>query len=141
MPQVKSFKLFTRNGNGSSGLENGGHPEKVVLTPGVATGKNNAIRILDPEKKQGEWPRDVEKVPLPLFDTGVFITELANKELLPKKFANGLTDDERSGAVNNPESLLHKAWNDENRAERLDVGTYRGTQLALTKTYDLIEKK
>lgn len=141
MPQGQSFKLFTRNGNGSSGLTNGRHREKVILTPGAAIGKKNAISILDPDKKQGEWPRDVEQVPLPIFDTGVFITELANKELLPKKFANGLTDDERSDAVDNPESLIHKVWDDGNRAERLEQGTYRGTQLALTKTYDLIEKK
>ncbi|CAJ2512930.1 Uu.00g010490.m01.CDS01 [Anthostomella pinea] len=105
----------------------------IVLTPGLAVGAT-----LDDEK---QWPMDVNEVPIPVFDTGVFITELINNDMLPKMFENPLTEDEKSSLQDNPEVLLERAKNDANRADQLLEGTYCGTQLALTKIYDLIKKK
>ncbi|KAK6856607.1 hypothetical protein PG995_006794 [Apiospora arundinis] len=113
----------------------------LVLTPGTAVVTNpSGIEVIQ-EKTEGDWPSDVRKVPIPAFDTGVFITELINEDLLPKKLAQPLTADERSAVQGNPEVLLEKARQDDNVPSPLSEGTYRGTQLALTKIYDLIEKK
>jgi hypothetical protein len=116
-------------------------PAPVLLTPGVVIGVGSTPP-LDPEKQpEGEWPSDVRRVPIPVFDTGVFIAELINEELLPKKLKNAPTADEKAAIQENPEVLLELARNDPNRADQLLEGTYRGTQLAITKIYDLIEKK
>ena len=114
----------------------------IVLTPGVAVVAESAAARVEQEKCEDEWPSDVKKVPIPVFDTGVFVTELINENILPKKFETTLTDEEHTAFHQNPESLLGKAKQQaEDRADRLVVGTYRGTQLALTKIYDLIERK
>ena len=113
----------------------------LVLTPGSAIVTNPSGPEIIQKRTEGDWPADVEKVPISAFDTGVFITELVNEDLLPKKFAQPLTAEEWSAVQDNPEVLLEKAKLDDNRPDRLDEGTYRGTQLALTKIYDLIEKK
>lgn len=105
--------------------------DPIMLTGGAVMGR----------KDEEKWPLSVDAVPIPAFDSGVFITELINEKMLPKKFSGGLTDDEKSAAQQNPETLLDKAQSPENRHESLAEGTYRGTQLAMTKTYNLIETK
>ncbi|KAI5359374.1 putative lipoxygenase, lipoxygenase domain superfamily [Septoria linicola] len=110
-----------------------GSDKGVTLTPGVVVGATLKVT----KSKEREWPSDVEKVPIPFWDTGVFVTELANLNKLPMKFEN-LTDDEREAARRNPEALFQKAQ--DNAPEAIEEGTYRGTQLALTKVYQLIEK-
>lgn len=85
-----------------------------------------------------EWPAKVQDCLVPVFDTGVFVTELAKNDLLPKKLT-GLTEQDLEDAKRNPETLLQKA--NEQAPDQLSEGTYRGTQLALTKVYDIIEKK
>lgn len=113
----------------------------IVLNPGAAVVTNPTGPVVVQKRTEGDWPADVEKVPIPAFDTGVFVTELINEDLLPKKLAQPLTEEERSAVRDNPEVLLEKARQDNNRPDSLKEGTYRGTQLALTKVYDLIEKK
>lgn len=113
----------------------------LVLNPGAAVVPNPTGIVVVQERTEGDWPADVEKVPIPAFDTGVFITELINKNLLPQKLSQQLTDEEKSAVSDNPEVLLEKARESKNRPNSLKEGTYRGTQLALTKVYDLIEKK
>jgi hypothetical protein len=70
------------------------------------------------------------------WDTGVFLTELSNSNHLPARLA--LTPGEIKAVHKNPEALFAKAQ--ANAPETLEEGTYRGTQLALTKVYQLIEK-
>ncbi|KAK8038514.1 hypothetical protein PG993_006925 [Apiospora rasikravindrae] len=112
----------------------------IVLNPGSAVVTNPTGPVVVRKRTEGDWPADVEKVPIPAFDTGVFIAELTNEKLLPKKLPD-LTAEERSAVDDNPEVLLEKARQAENRPKPLKEGTYRGTQLALTKVYELIEKK
>lgn len=107
--------------------------DPVMLTGGAVLGLK--------EPQDEKWPLSVDAVPIPAFDSGVFITELINEKMLPKKFSGGLTDDERTAGQQNPETLLDKAQVPENRHQSLEEGTYRGTQLAMTKAYNLIEAK
>lgn len=104
----------------------------VTLTPGVVVGATLKIT----EDRKSEWPADVERVPLPFWDTGVLLTELVNLNKLPARLE--LTDEDRKAAEANPEALFQKAQHQAPGA--LLEGTYRGTQLALTKTYQLIEQ-
>lgn len=101
----------------------------VKLTPGAALGQQG---------DDSEWPSDPENLLLPLFDTGVFINELAKLDKIPPKTTE-LTKDEASKGAANPELLLDKANDD--APPPIKEGTWRGTQLALTKTYDLIETR
>ncbi|SMQ45257.1 unnamed protein product [Zymoseptoria tritici ST99CH_1A5] len=103
----------------------------LSLNPGNVVGK--ALKRSD-EKKN--WPLDVAKVPIPFWDTGVFLTELSNLNHLPAKMS--LTSEDRETLRHNPEALFAKA--DANAPDKLKEGTVRGTQLALTKVYQLIEK-
>ncbi|KAK8095027.1 hypothetical protein PG997_001712 [Apiospora hydei] len=112
----------------------------IVLNPGSAVVTNPSGPVVVRRRTEGDWPADVEKVPIPAFDTGVFIAELTNEKLLPKKLPE-LTAEERSAVDDNPEVLLEKARLAENRPKPLKEGTYRGTQLAITKVYELIERK
>jgi hypothetical protein len=98
---------------------------KMTLNP--VSGENN---------EKSEWPLHPDDLFIPLFDTGVFIDEMASLEILPKK-STDQTQDNRQEHWWNPENLLEKA---KVRApDSLREGTYRGTQLALTKMYSLIE--
>lgn len=101
----------------------------ITLTPGAVLGQIDEKTI---------WPADPEDLHIPVFDTGVFINELAKLEILPAKLLN-VTDDEKLESKQNPEHLLVKAQ--EQAPGPLKEGTYRGTQLALTKVYELIEKR
>ena len=105
----------------------------ISLSPGTIVG---SITHVTDEKR--EWPSDVEKAPIPSWDTGVFVTELANLDKLPAPFTD-LTSDQEKASQANPESLLPKAQAQAPRA--LDEGTYRGTQLALTKMYQMVEQR
>lgn len=101
----------------------------TTLTPGV---------VLGYPEVQGKWPRDPEKLAVNNIDTGVLINELADIELLPKKLES-LSDGEKEDFEQNPENLHWKAY--EQGPSPIEEGTYRGTQLALTKIYDLIEQR
>lgn len=101
----------------------------TLLTPGVVLGHTDV---------QGDWPRDPEKLPVNEIDNGVFINELANTDHLPGKL-EPLSDAEKKAFAQNPENLHRKAY--EQGASPIEEGTYRGTQLALTKIYDLIEQR
>ena len=105
----------------------------ISLTPGIIVG---AITHVTDKKR--EWPSDVERVPIPVWDTGVFNTELANLAKLPTPFT-GLASDQEDGVSANTQALLAKAQAEQLPA--LNEGTYRGTQLALTKIYSLIEQR
>jgi hypothetical protein len=107
----------------------------IALTPGIVVG--SILQIAD-EQKTEAWPSKAEDLQLQTFDTGVFVNELVNLEKLPTEFTN-LSKAEEKALETNPDSLLPKAIKDAPGA--LDEGTYRGTQLALTKLYDTIEKR
>ncbi|KAJ5968213.1 hypothetical protein N7501_004461 [Penicillium viridicatum] len=71
-------------------------------------------------------------------DTGALVNELMRRDLMPKKV--DLNPHEKKCATNNPESLIWKFSALEEPASEQEV-SYRGTQLALTKVYDLIEQR
>ena len=103
----------------------------------------HAGSVFDPkphkiEEQQPEWPPNVEDVPIPTFDSGVFVTELVNLAKLPKPL-NNVTPHDQDAVQANPEVLLSKAHAKAPRA--IGQGTYRGTQLALTKIYSMIEQR
>ena len=96
------------------------------------------VSHLTPEKEKSEWPEKVNDWPIPLLDTGVFISELANEDNLPQKL-KGVSQDDVDKLHKTPDTLLFKAK--KQQLPSLSEGTYRGTPLALTKIYDLVEKK
>ncbi|CAK3739816.1 Linoleate 9S-lipoxygenase 2 [Lecanosticta acicola] len=104
----------------------------IALTPGVLTGAADNPTPSDDR----EWPEDVERVPIPFWDTGIFLTELVNTKQVPMSL--DLSEDDRDALHTNPEALFHVAR--KNVPTILEEGTYRGTQLALTKVYQQIEK-
>ncbi|KAJ5824678.1 hypothetical protein N7447_007018 [Penicillium robsamsonii] len=104
-------------------------PNATPLTPGDVFGYTDT---------KGKWPRDPQQLAVNGIDSGVFINELANIELLPGKLES-LSDGERKAFEKNPENLHWKAY--KQGPSLIEEGTYRGTQLALTKIYDLIEQR
>ena len=100
----------------------------VKLTPGAVLGK---------EAEQTEWPENAEDVLIPLFDTGVFINELAKLHALPGVANVEIKDPKK--LLDAPENLIGKAQED--APDSLREGTWRGTQLALTKAYELLESR
>ena len=108
-----------------------------ALTPGFALGLVQPV--VQPLKGDDQtWPDDPENVPISSWDSGVFITELANLNLLPTKFNIAtFTVNQKNEMQANPESLLLKA--EETAPRRIEQGTYRGTALAMTKVYEMIE--
>ena len=103
--------------------------ETITLTPGAVLG-------LSDEKTM--WPAHPEDLHIPRFDTGVFINEMAKLEILPAKLSN-VTDDDELDFKKNPGNLLVKAQ--AQAPDSLKEGTYPGTQRALTKVYELIERR
>lgn len=101
----------------------------TILNPGI---------VLSQDDEKTAWPKHPEDLDIPYFDTGVFINEMAKLHILPEKLKQ-FTDDEKLELQQNPEILLEKAQAQAPAA--LEEGTYRGTQLALTKIYELIEKR
>ena len=102
--------------------------EAVTLTPGAVLGLTNNTT----------WPTHPDNLQIPILDTGIFINELAKLKILPAKLRN-FSDDDKLELEQNPENLLVKAQ--AQAPKSLEEGTYRGTQLALTKIYELIEKR
>lgn len=106
--------------------------ESTLSTPGAVVGSPD-----NPTPSDGrEWPEDVEKVPIPFWDTGAFFTELFNAKQLPMRLE--LADHHHETLLTNPEALFRLAR--KNTPSSLEEGTYRGTQLALTKVYQKIER-
>ena len=101
----------------------------IIPNPGAALGQ------LDEKTMWPSHPRDIH---IPNWDTGVFINKMAKLSILPKKLDN-ISQDERVGFQQNPEILLVKAQNQ--APDSLSEGTWHGTQLALVKIYELIEKR
>jgi hypothetical protein len=89
-----------------------------------------------PRDEKSQWPEHPADLHIPVFDTGVFINEMASLKILPKKFKD-FDDKDEKNLQQNPENLLEKAF--EQAPSPLTEGTYRGTQLALTKMYQLVE--
>ncbi|KAJ5383001.1 hypothetical protein N7517_000912 [Penicillium concentricum] len=85
-----------------------------------------------------KWPKNPEEVVLNDMDTGALINELASLQLLPKKV--DLTPHQQAAWARNPGVLAYGAF-EQKEPVRIEKGTYRGTQLALTKIYDLIEQQ
>ena len=111
----------------------------MLLTPGAALGQ--APPMVDKDGKEA-WPNDVEDVPIPSWDSGVFVTELMNLKMLPPHIkVTELSDGEQEAIQANPETLVASGTVTQNAPEALREGTWRGTQLALTKYYDMIESK
>lgn len=78
-----------------------------------------------------ELPAAIEHFIFREWDKGVYATELVKKSLFPESLsAHNATD-------NNPESLVPSTV----APEPLDKGTFHGTALALTETFDRIEQR
>ena len=106
----------------------------LVLTPGNVLGKIEPVI----GGEMSSWPQDPADVPMAMWDSGVFITELINLHLSPKKIQiTELGEQEQEDFNANPEALLAIV----SVPPQLKEGTYRGTQLALTKMYELVESK
>ena len=101
----------------------------IHLTPGAVFGQYD---------EKGQWPDHPEDLHIPLFDTGIFLNELANLHILPRKL-NCASDSDEWQLPPHPEQLLEKARMQ--APAQLGEGTWRGTKLAVTKLYDLIEKR
>lgn len=71
-------------------------------------------------------------------DTGALFNQLTNLSLVPKK-VNFTPSENKSGPQNNHDLLCMVAAT--NEPPKIPEGSYRGTQLALTKVYDLIEQR
>ncbi|KAJ5530587.1 hypothetical protein N7527_003980 [Penicillium freii] len=85
-----------------------------------------------------KWPKNPEDAVLNDMDTGALVNELASLRLLPKKV--DLTPHQQKAWATNP-GVLTCAAVEPKEPVRIQEGTYRGTQLALTKVYDLIEQQ
>ncbi|KAL4875078.1 lipoxygenase [Aspergillus karnatakaensis] len=83
-----------------------------------------------------------EAPPLNCIDTGVYVNELTNLDMLPD---TPKLDDkaDRIAYMNNPESLAWRLNSGiSNAVPDTEQGvTYRGTQLALLKTYEIVEHR
>ena len=110
-------------------LNSGMSSTAIRLTPGAVLGQDDGER---------QWPAHPEDLHIPVFDTGVFLNELANLHLLPQKLSHVPGDDQLKLSPH-PEQLLGKARMQ--APAQLAEGTWRGTKLAITKIYDLIEKR
>jgi hypothetical protein len=103
--------------------------QAITLNPGAVLGQHHEKTV---------WPAHPEDLHIPVFDTGVFINEMAKLQILPRKL-DKLTDNDKLALRQNPENLLENAQ--AQAPDSLREGTWRGTQLALTKIYELIEKR
>jgi hypothetical protein len=94
-------------------------------------------KLESPENEEQEEQGEPEPV-LNEMDAGALVNELTNLNLMPKKV--DLTPHEQEACTKNPESLIY-TFSAKLEPERVPEGSYRGTQLALTKVYDLIEQR
>lgn len=85
-----------------------------------------------------KWPKNPEDAVLNDMDTGALINELESLRLLPKKV--DLTPLQQEARARTSGVLTRAAF-EPKEPVRIQEGTYRGTQLALTKIYDLIEQQ
>lgn len=99
------------------------------LIPGVGSSDTDAHK---------KWPKDPKNVVANGLDTGVFINELSHLKFLPWEI--DLNEDEKQAFDQNPENISWRKQRDQ-RPEGIQKGTYRGTQLAMSKAYDLIEQR
>ena len=74
----------------------------IALNPGIVVGSITKVT-----EKGSEWPEDVEDVPIPTFDTGVFNTELINLNKLPTAPPD-LTQRQEDALQTNPEMLCRQ---------------------------------
>lgn len=97
-----------------------------------------------PEGSEDEGSEDEVSEPLVNdLDTGALVNELMRRDLMPRP-VDDLTPHEKGCAANNPESLIWKFSAAVPETEEPGDGaecSYRGTQLLLTKVYDLIEQR
>lgn len=93
---------------------------------------------LPTETEDDDLGDEDEETPINDLDTGALVNELMHRDLMPKKV--DLNPYEQKCAANNPESLIWKFSAVEEPESEQEV-SYRGTQLALTKVYDLIEQR
>lgn len=78
--------------------------------------------------------------PINDLDTGALVNELMQQSLLPRDV--GLAPHEQAYAANTPEGLTCKlSALSAAEPKKAQEGSYRGTQLVLTKVYDLIEQR
>ncbi|KAL2839813.1 lipoxygenase [Aspergillus pseudoustus] len=79
-------------------------------------------------------------LPLNSINTGVFVNELTNLSLLPDTLQLD-SRSEKSAYQKNPENLTWKFTSGVPAPDTSQEITYRGTQLALMKTYDIVEQR
>ncbi|KAJ5263942.1 hypothetical protein N7478_011547 [Penicillium angulare] len=101
----------------------------VATMPGYAETPNKLGGIED--EAQGEPV-------LNDMDTGALFNQLTKLNLMPKK-VNFTPNEKKSGSKNSDDLLCMVAATYE--SPKIPEGSYRGTQLALTKVYDLIEQR
>lgn len=90
---------------------------EVQSPPKDVSGLPKLVDIL-----KGGIKHDVEKDPMLVWDKGVFLNELLKQGLVLKTKEDGATQDDL---------VVEK---------RLKQGSYKGTQMALTEIYSLIEE-
>jgi hypothetical protein len=90
-----------------------------------------------PTPGQGLVP---EALPLNCIDTGVYVNELTNLEMLPDTTQLDTSAD-KTAYLKNPESLTWRFTSGVPAPDTSQEVTYRGTQLALLKTYDIVEHR
>jgi len=73
--------------------------QAITLNPGAVLGQDHEKTV---------WPTHPEDLHIPVFDTGVFINEMAKLQILPRKL-DKLTDNDKLALQQNPENLLEKA--------------------------------
>ncbi|EME46536.1 hypothetical protein DOTSEDRAFT_61160 [Dothistroma septosporum NZE10] len=108
-------------------------PRGLLLNAGKVLGAGTNI---DEDSRTSRWPTDPEHFSLPIWDTAVLLEELGHNMALPAVIE--LLDQDRDALLSNPEVLVGRAQN--YAPPQLEQGTFRGTRLALTKIYQLIER-
>ncbi|KAJ5908346.1 hypothetical protein N7495_001028 [Penicillium taxi] len=110
-------------------------PGAFIVGPGVSNVAS------DDAKNQTKWPKNPKDVVVNEIDTGALINEMAALHLLPGKLELPPREFIPEKRVNqNPEGLIW-ALNENEEPPKIPEGTYRGTRLALTQVYDLIEQR
>jgi len=119
----------------------GRNPSDLATLPGFYENQvEKGVEYLEDENFEDELP-DYENLKdnvLNDLDTGALVNQMTAMKMVPKPV--DLTSHERKIAANNPETLIW-TFAEKPMSETAPKGSYRGTQLAMTKVYDLIEKK
>jgi hypothetical protein len=93
---------------------------------------------LDDTDTPTKWPKNPEDAVVNEMDTGALINELETLDIVPKNIS--LNSQEQKVIQKNPEKFMWALYEDV-KPHRVQTGTYRGTQLALNKVYDLVEQR